>query len=161
MGQDLTKTRGLQFLQNLLEQQVREEIQHIIEKLGQDLAALGDERLRTCHIRVFLSHLAMRCHNLALSALDGNYFDNNTALFDESGVEHHSRRMYVLAHRLNTEFPNHMRDNGQKRKVVTSRSGSGDNSKESAEEDQVLVTEQEMKDWVKEVCCLFLFLNSL
>ncbi|KAL8783924.1 MAG: hypothetical protein Q9195_009234 [Heterodermia aff. obscurata] len=143
------------FLQKLLKQhierelpKVREEIKHIIKRLEQDIAALGDERPTTGHIRVFLSHLAMRFHNLTLSALDGNYFDNDTAFFDESGMKHQSRRIRALTHRLNTVFSNHMRDNGQKRKVITSLSDSEDNAEESAEEDQILVTKQKMKDWV-------------
>lgn len=156
------------FLQKLLEQhierelpKVREEIKHIIKRLEQDIAALGDERPTTGHIRVFLSRLAMRFQNLTLSALDGNYFDSDTAFFDESGMEYQSRRIRALAHRLNTEFSNHMRDNGQKRKVITSRSGSKDNAENIAQEDQILVTEQEMKDWVKAACCLFLCLDGL
>jgi len=95
----------------------------------------------------------MRFHNLTLSALDGNYFDSDTTFFDDSGIEHHSRRIRALAHRLNTEFSNRMRENGQKRKVIKSRFNSGDELEESAKEDQILVTEQEMKDWVKEVYC--------
>ena len=140
---------------------VREEIKHIIKRLEQDIAALGDERPTTGHIRVFVSRLAMRFHNLTLSALDGNYFDSETAFFDESGMEYQSRRIRALAHRLNTEFSNHMRDNGQKRKVIASRSGSEDNVGKVAQEGQILVTEQEMKDCVKAACCLFLCLDGL
>ena len=156
------------FLQKLLEQhierellKVREEIKHIIKRLEQDIAALGDERPTTGHIRVFLSHLAMRFHNLTLSALDGNYFDSNTTFFDKSDIKHQSRRIRALTHRLNTVFFNYMRDNGQKKKVITFLFGSGDNAEESAEEDQILVTKQKMKNWVKETCCFFLCFDDL
>ena len=150
------------FLQQLLDQhierelsKVREEIRNLIQRTEQDIAALGDERPTTSHLRIFVSRLAMRFHNLTLSALDGNYFDNNSAFFGDSDLEHHPRRIRALTHRLNTEFSNHMRDNGQKRKMIPSRSDSEEEQEESAEDDQILVTEQEMKDWVKEVCCLF------
>lgn len=78
--------------------------------------------------------------------------------FDTTNVEHRSTRLRALIHRLNTEFSTYMRDNGQKRKVIESRSEAGeesDESDESAMEDQILVTEREMKDWVKEVLYLF------
>ena len=149
------------FLQKLLEQhierelpRVREDIKDIINRLEQEIAALGDERPTTGHLRVFLSRLAMRFHNLTSSALDGNYFDSDTTFFDDTNVEHHSSRIRALTHRLNTEFSNHMRENGQKMKVITSRSDHKDEPEGPAEEDQILVTEQEMKDWVKEVCSL-------
>jgi len=68
------------FLQELLEQhierelpKVREEIKNMMKRLEWDIAALGDERPTTGHLRVFLSRLAMRFHNLTLSALDGSY----------------------------------------------------------------------------------------
>ena len=147
------------FLQKVLEQhierelpRVREEIKHIMNRLEQEIAALGDERPTTGHLRVFLSRLAMRFHNLTFSALDGNYFDSDTTFFDDTNVEYQSRRIRALTHRLNTEFSNRMRENGQKRKVITSRSDHRDEPEGPAEEDQILVTEQEMKDWVKEVC---------
>ena len=70
------------FLQKLLEQhierelpRVREETKHI-NRLDQEIAALGDERPTTGHLRVFLSRLAMRFHDLTSPALDGKYFDS-------------------------------------------------------------------------------------
>ena len=73
---------------------------------------------------------------------------------DDSNVEHHSRRICALTHRLNTGFVNHMRENDQKRKMITSRSDHRDEPKMSVEENQILMTKQKMKDWVKKVCCL-------
>ena len=162
LSADLVGVASLQrFLPKLLEQhierelpRVREEIKDIINRLEQEITALGDERPTTDHIRVYLSRLAMRFHNLISSALDSNYFDSDTTFFGDTNVEHYSRRIRALTHRLNTEFSGHRRENGQKRKVITSRSGHKDESESPAEEDQILVTEQEMKDWVKEVCSL-------
>ena len=96
----------------------------------------------------------MRFLTLIFSALDDNYVDSDTTFFDDSNVEHHSRKMRALTHRLNTEFSNHMRQNGQKRKVITSRSEHREEPDEFAEEDQILVMKQEMEDWVKEACSL-------
>lgn len=154
------------YLQGLLDQhierelpKVREEIRQLMKRTERDIAALGDERPTTGHLRIFLSRLAMRFHNVTLSALDGHYFDDDMTFFDETTVDHNSTRLRALTHRLNTEFSTYMRDNGQKRKLVESRSESEEESEESAEEDQILVTEREMKDWVKEVCCLCSSIN--
>ena len=148
------------FLQELLDQhierelpKVREEIRQMLKKIEEDTAALGDERPTTSHLRIFLSRLAMRFHNLTISALNGSYFDDDMTFFDDSDIEHGARRLRALAHRLNTEFSDDMRDNGQKRKLVASRSGTEKGPKESAIDDQIFVTEQEMETWVREVCC--------
>lgn len=153
------------YLQGLLDQhierelpKVRDEIRQLIKRTEENITALGDERPTTGHHRSFLSRLAMRFHNLTLSALDGHYSHGDTTFYDDASVEHHSTRLRALAHRLNTEFSTYMKDNGQKRKLVESTSGARKESEESAEEGQILVTEREMKDWVKEVCysCLSL-----
>ena len=159
------------YLQGLLDQhierelpKVREEIRQLMKRTERDIAALGDERPTSGHIRTFLTRLAMSFHKLTLSALDGHYFDDDMTFFDTTNVDHRSNRLRALTHRLNTEFSTYMRDNGGKRKVIESRSEAGDESDESddcAEEDQILVTEREMKDWVKEVCCLCLCLSVL
>ena len=47
-----------------------------------------------------------------------------------------------------------MTDDGQKRKVVDRRMDGDVESEEWSEEGQILVTEQEMNAWVKEVCDL-------
>ena len=154
LSADRVEVESLQrFLQKLLKQhierelpRVREEIKYIMNRLKQKIDALDDERSTTDHLRVFLFRLAMRFHNLIFSALDGNYFDSDTTFFDDSHIEHHSRRIRALTHRLNTEFSNHMRENDQKRKVITSRSDQGVEPKNSAEENQILVTKQKMND---------------
>ena len=154
-------------LQGLLDQhmerelpKVREEIRHL-KRTDQDIGALGDERPTTSHLRIFLSHLAMQFHSLTLSALDGHYIDDNTTFFDDISAERHSRRLRALAHRLNLEFSTYMKDNGQKRKVIYSPPKSEGALDENVEEDLILVTEREMKDWVKEVlACLRSYLGS-
>lgn len=155
------------YLQGLLDQhierelpKVREEIRQLIRRMEQDITALGGERPTTSHHRIFLSRLAMRFHNLTLSALDGHYSHGDTTFYGETSVAHRSTRVRAVAHRLNTEFSTYMRDNGQKRKLIESTSGATEGSEKSAEEEQILVTEREMKDWVKEVCCSCLNLSD-
>ena len=132
---------------------IREEIKHIMKRLKQKITALSDEILTTDHLRVFLSHLTMRFHKLIFLTLDDNYFDSDTIFFDDSNVEHYSKRIRALIHRLNTKFSNRMRENDQKRKIITSRSEHRDEPKKSVEENQILMTKQKMKDCVK-ICCL-------
>ena len=146
------------FLQNLLDQhierelpKVREEIRTLMRKTEREITAFGDDRPTVGHLRMFLSRLAMQFHNLTTSALHGNYHETDPTFFGESGVENHSTRLRALTHRLNSEFSSYMRDNGQKRKVVSGRFDEGSESMESEEEGQLLVTEREMRDWVKEV----------
>lgn len=145
------------FLQTLLDQhierelpKVREEIRSLMEKTKQEITALGDDRPTVGHFRMFLSRLAMQFHNLTTSALHGNYHETDPTFFGASGVENHSTRLRALTHRLNSDFSSYMRDNGQKRKVV---SGELDEDSESMEpeEGQLLVTEREIREWVKEV----------
>ena len=145
------------FLHNLLDQhierelpKVREEIRNLMEKTEQEITALGDDRPTIGHLRMFLSRLAMQFHNLTTSALHGNYHETDPTFFGASGVETHSTRLRALTHRLNSDFSSYMRDNGQKRKVVSDALDEDSESMEP-EEGQLLVTEREMREWVKEV----------
>lgn len=122
----------------------------------QDIAVLGYERPTIGHIRMFLSRLTMQFHNLTTSALHGYYHETDAVFFffGKNEGELCSTRLRALAHRLNSNFSTYMRDDGQKRKVVD-RGVDGDvESEEWSEEGQILVTEQEMNAWVKEVCDL-------
>ena len=145
------------FLQNLLDQhierelpKVREEIRNLMEKTEQEITALGDDRPTVGHLRMFLSRLAMQFHNLTTSALHGNYHETDSTFFHTSGVDNHSTRLRALTHRLNSDFSSYMRDNGQKRKVVSDELDE-DSEPIEPEEGQLLVTESEMREWVKEV----------
>ncbi len=146
------------FLQNLLDQhierelpKVREEIRNLMRETEQQITALGDDRPTVGHLRMFLSRLAMQFYNLTTSALHGNYHETDPTFFDKNGVEIHSTRLRALTHRLNSEYSNYMRENGQKRKVVSGELDEGSESMEPEEEGQLLVTEREMREWVKEV----------
>jgi hypothetical protein len=72
--------------------------------------------------------------------------------FSEIDDKSRSRRLRAVVHHLNSSFAEYMRQNGQKRKIRRSQSSDDSfNSEEEPEEGQLLVTEAEMKSWVKEV----------
>ena len=152
-----------EYLQSLLDQhierelpKVREEIKSLMSKIEQDIASLGEPRPSVGHLRIFLSRLATHFNNLATSASNGSYHEADSTFFGDSDSENQKTRLRALVHRLNTAFSDHMRANGQKRKITTrlqtpSESGSDDEPRDEAEIGQILVTEHEMKAWVREV----------
>lgn len=157
------------FLQDLLDQhiekeipKVRQEIRQLIATTEQELALLGEERPTIGHLRLFLSRLAMRFHNLVTSALNGTYHESESTYFTSNEDENQcSRRLRARIHQLNASFSDYMRENGEKRKTVENVSrpsaGSGDSSDDSddsegtAATDPILVTKSEMEGWVQEV----------
>ena len=70
--------------------------------------------------------------------------------FHTSGVDNHFTRLRALTHRLNSDFSSYMRDNGQKRKIISDELDE-DSEPIEPKEGQLLVTESEMREWVKEV----------
>jgi GTPase SAR1 family protein len=150
------------YLQGLLDQhierelpKVREEIRKLMLVVEQDLAALGEDRPTLTHLRMFLSRLAMQFHNLTASALNGTYHETDAAFFVEDDGTNQSRRLRARIHYLNGSFADYMRQNGQKRRIRSRASEDSSDSEEESEEGQLLVTEAEMKHWVKEVNQLY------
>lgn len=82
-----------------------------MKRLKRDIAILNDERLTTNYLRVFLSRLTMRFHNLILSILNDSYFNIDRTFFNNNDVKHYLRRLRALAHRHNTKFFNRIRKN--------------------------------------------------
>ena len=121
-----------------------------MEKTEQEITALGDDRPIVGHLQMYFSRLAMQFYNLTTSALHGNYHATDPTFFGASGVENYSTRLRALTHRLNSDFSSYMRDNGQKRKVVSDELDE-DSEPIEPEEGQLLVTEHEMREWVIEV----------
>ena len=110
---------------------------------------------------MFLSRLAMEFYGVATSALDGTYHETDSLFFGGYETSSGSTWLRALVHRLNTSFSDNMRDNGQKRKIVNHTSVDSSESEKSSEDGQMLVTESEMKAWVKEVRqCSMLFLSA-
>lgn len=146
------------FLQTLLDRhierelpKVREEIRSLISATEQDLANLGDERSTPGDLRIFLSRLSMQFHNLTTSALNGTYHETDSNFFGEGRSEGNSNRLRAQVHRLNGDFADYMRENARKRKVVNDYSSDLDEIDVPVEDGQLLVTEQELKQWVKKV----------
>lgn len=159
------------YLQTLLDQhmerelpKVQEEVKNLLKKTEMEIEALGDERQTIGHLRMFLSRIAMRFHGLTTSALNGTYHEMDSSFFSGQDRSGSSIRLRASVHLLNTNFSDEMRQNGQKRKVVESevevdseaevleREVDANSSDEKSLSDaQLLVTECEMKTWVKEV----------
>lgn len=118
------------FLQDLLSRhterempKVREEVRSLLKSTEKSISRLGEERPTTSHMRMFLSRLAMRYHNLTNAALIGDYDSSEFEFFNESSSE--SRRLRAFVHSVNITFSDKMRLEGTTVKVV-SEPGVGD-----------------------------------
>ncbi|KAK2759881.1 hypothetical protein FQN54_002615 [Arachnomyces sp. PD_36] len=138
------------YLQGLLDHhieqelpKVRDEIRNLMAQTERDICNLGEERPTVAGIRVFLTSLSMRFNGLIQSALNGTYHETNSDFFSGSD----STRLRARVHQMNTKFSDTMRDYGAQRKVV----GGKYLSEKVDVACQASVTEQSMKEWVKEV----------
>lgn len=138
------------YLQGLLDHhiekelpKVRDEIKTLMAQTDQEIFSLGGERLTVADIRIFLTNLSMRFHGLVQSALNGTYHEVDSIFFRGSS----STRLRARVHQLNSEFSDYMRNYGAKRVVDDDSIG----DLEVPVPDQRLVTNGEMKDWVKKV----------
>jgi hypothetical protein len=111
------------FLQDLLSRhterempKVREEVRSLLKSTEKSISGLGEERPTTSHMRMFLSRLAMRYHNLTNAALIGDYDSSEFEFFNTSSLE--SRRLRAFVHSVNTKFSDRMRLEGATVKVV-------------------------------------------
>lgn len=170
------------FLQKLLDRhiehelpKVREEIESLAVSVEQKLLRLGAERVELTEMRLFLTRLAMKFHNITTAALSGDYHDTDHGFFPHSELssDQEVNRLRARVHQLNMGFSHTMREDGQKRKVVGQESdmpghrpfGLPENSssdspddgvselggKYTGDESQLRVTRGEMIEWVKEV----------
>jgi hypothetical protein len=112
------------FLQDLLDRhterelpKVREEVRILLKSTEKTIAGLGEERLTTSHMRMFLSRLAMRFHNLTNAALIGDYDSSELDFFNASSSD--SRRLRAFVHSVNTEFSNTVQLKGATVKIVS------------------------------------------
>ncbi|KAH0266898.1 dynamin GTPase, partial [Aureobasidium melanogenum] len=169
------------FLQKLLDRhiehelpKVREEIESLAVSVEQKLLRLGAERVELTEMRLFLTRLAMKFHNITTAALSGDYHDTDHGFFPHSELssDQEVNRLRARVHQLNMGFSHTMREDGQKRKVVGQESdmpghrpfGLPENSssdspddgvselggKYTGDESQLRVTRGEMIEWVKE-----------
>lgn len=138
------------YIQSLLDQhieqelpKVREEIRDLMGKTEREIRSLGDERQTISEIRIFLTNLSMQFRGLVTTALNGPYDEMDSDFFLNSD----SARLRAKVHRLNTDFSAFMRDDGAMRKIVDN----ADAGSKVEKTGQILVTEEEMKEWVKKV----------
>ena len=152
------------FLQQLLSQhterelpKVRDEVRSLLESTEKSLAGLGEERPTASHMRMFLSRLAMRYHNLTNAALIGDYDSSECEFFNVSSTE--SRRLRAFVHSVNTDFSNKMRVQGSTVKIVQGLANDAadlevDLQKMAARQGpikQISMTDARFTQWVKHV----------
>jgi hypothetical protein len=154
-------------LQELLSQhterelpKVRDEVRTLLKSTEKSLAGLGEERPTASHMRMFLSRLAMRYHNLTNAALIGDYDSSECEFFNVSSTE--SRRLRAFVHSVNTDFSNKMRVQGSTVKIVPGLVNDAtdlevDLQKVAARQGpikQISMTDARFTQWVKHVSVL-------
>ena len=152
------------FLQELLSQhterelpKVQTEVRTLIKSTEKALACLGEERPTTSHMRMFLSRLAMRYHNLTNAALVGDYGSSEFEFFNVSFSE--SRRLRAFVHSVNTDFSKKMRLQGSTIKIVPELAKNAVDLEVDLHEiatrqgpiEQISMTEARFTQWVKYV----------
>jgi len=149
------------FLQQLLNDhiekelpKVRTEIKGLLDRIERELQELGEERPTTAHHRSFLTHLSMGFYNLTRSALDGNYFGADGDFFENEDLET-STRLRARIHSCNSDFADYMRENAKARVIRSTNQGIANESESGVEgydDDQKILTKEQMTDWVMKVC---------
>ncbi|GIZ48190.1 hypothetical protein CKM354_001126100 [Cercospora kikuchii] len=158
-----------EYLQTLLDRhiekempRVRQDLRDLRQKTSNEIEKMGSARLTIADMRVFLSRLAMRFDSLCSSALQGNYGDSD--FFGASGESIPPTRLRAVVHASNVKYSDLMRTAGEKRKIkghdasahsydsLTDSEGPGEASEgNDVIDEQVMVTELEFRQWIKEV----------
>ncbi|KAI0098347.1 putative dynamin GTPase [Hypoxylon sp. NC0597] len=125
---------------------VREEIERKMTKSQNELKALGVEPHKDREIRWLLTGLSKRFHQLIQNACDGDYREAGTDFFS---VERN--RLREKMHAVNAAFSDHMRDNGERRKVVASLLRDVDEQSDGVNRGRSLVTERGMMAWADRI----------
>ncbi|KAI9830934.1 MAG: hypothetical protein M1819_005317 [Sarea resinae] len=137
------------FLQELLDThierelpKVRKDVKSLLSQTDYELEQLGAERSSITQMRMFLTHVSMGFYNVTKAALEGTYDGKDGAFFETS-----TTRLRALVHEENGRFATYMREHAEKRKRSQ---GVDSDIKDDAEDGQLLVTEGEFDQWVKE-----------
>ncbi|EXJ61698.1 dynamin GTPase [Cladophialophora yegresii CBS 114405] len=146
------------YLQQLLDRhiekelpKVRNDVRKLLDKTESNLATMGEERDSPSKMRMLLTRLAMAFHQLVTSTLNGTYDDIDVTFFAPDN-ERMSRRLRATVQNLNTEFADAMRERGAKRRITTASEDSPhDSESNESHNGQMLVTETEMKSWIRQV----------
>ena len=124
--------------------------------MEENLVSLGEEAPTPGHLRMFLSRIAMRFHNLATAPLHREYHGVDTAFFADADGSATYFRLRAFVHNVNTAFANDMRESGQTMKVVQEPETDSweidpPEPSQIATSGQAYVTEAEMKAFVMKV----------
>lgn len=152
-----------QFLQCLLDKHIEQELPNVIEEIRHHLLEteaslnrMGPKRSKVADVRYFITGISMDYCQLIQVAVGGGYLGNRQGYFQTGS----STRLRAVVHKLNTNFAARVRDNGQKRKITgalaqepeTEPSEKNELETNGADLERLLVTENQMKKWVKSVC---------
>ncbi|KAL4941105.1 hypothetical protein BDV06DRAFT_229883 [Aspergillus oleicola] len=141
------------FLQDLLDThierelpKVREDVRHLLNEINNELIDLGTERSSPNQIRVYLTRVSSDFHNLVKAGVEGAYTGRDGAFFHVD-CDDISVRLRAAIHITNEKFAAYMRQQGEKRKVITKE------QLETAQalEDQLLLTDDQMMSWVRKI----------
>ncbi|KAI1136785.1 putative dynamin GTPase [Hypoxylon sp. FL0543] len=145
-----------QFLQELLEEHIERQMPKLWSKTKEklteiegELTLLGSERPTAGQVRPFLTEVSMRFYQLAKDACDGNYRGTTAEFFSDP-----KNRVRLVVHLANTVFSDFMRENGEKRKVISSSAteqGQCTDSADDSDPTEVGVTTEGMMEWVLDV----------
>lgn len=158
-GQNINRSRlGIDnlrtFLQHLLDShieselpKVREDVQRLLDQVNDELVDLDVERSSPNQIRVYLTKISNKFHNLVKAGVEGAYAGHDAAFHRIDDDDIHVR-LRAAIHLKNEEFAAYMRRQGEKKKVVAK-----DHLETAEVEDgQLLVTDDQMMSWVRKVC---------
>ncbi|KAL1845372.1 hypothetical protein Plec18170_009811 [Paecilomyces lecythidis] len=141
------------FLQDLLDRhierelpKVRRDVRRLLNQVNEELVDLGPERSTAGQIRLYLTRISTEFHNLVKAGVEGLYGGRDGVFFQRND-DKSSIRLRATIHRENEKFAEYMRRHGEKRKILSD----SELDEAEAEDDQVLVTGEEMTSWVRQI----------
>jgi hypothetical protein len=162
------------FLQELLSRhterelpKVRDEVRTLLKSTEKSISALGEERPTASHMRMYLSRVAMRYHNLTSAALIGSYDSSEFDFFNVSSLK--SRRLRAFVHSVNMDFSNKMQFQGSMVKIVPESTDDTTGPDVDFREvttrqgpvEQIPMTDARFNRWVKHVSVLYQTVSSI
>lgn len=145
------------FLQEILDghierelPKVREDVRRLLKEINKELLDLGTERKSLSQVRTYLTRMSTDYYNLVKAGVEGSYGGRNAEFF-RIGDDNTFIRLRATIHMENEKFSNYMREHGEKRKIVSADQlvvGSG-------EEGQMLITAEDMSEWIQKVGRLY------
>lgn len=141
------------FMQDLLDRhierelpKVRKDVAQLLQEISKELMDLGTERTSPVQIRIYLTRIATNFQDLVKAGAEGIY-GSRDGFFEEADDEEECHRLRAAIHMENGKFAKYMRQQGQKRKVVSAEH----QEDTDPETGQILVTKEQMSTWIKNV----------